>query len=320
MNLPKILVVDDRKFDRILYTEYLGNDNYVFHELDDGEHIIKAIQEFQPNLILLDWQMPRVGGLEALKMVKKNQAFKEIPIIIITGLEDENVLEEAFDYGSIDFLNKPVSSIELNARVLNAIRLKEAIQTVVKQKDELKTLSEIIKAQKNELEKSLELKTEKMNNDRDNFQNNLEEKNRKLITKELDSTKFINDIKSIRTRLTECYNTLKSEGSESPVLRKLLSIDREIENIGIKDNNWSDFKETFESIDPAFYEKLATINPRLTPLDLKNCAYIKLNLDNYEVSKILNIELKSLQMTRYRLKKKLKINENVQLREFIHSI
>jgi len=320
MNLPKILIVDDRKFDRILYTEYLGDSNYNFFELDDGEHILDTIQTFQPNLILLDWQMPRVGGLEALKMVKKNQAYKEIPIIIITGLEDENVLEEAFDYGSVDFLNKPVSSIELNARVLNAIRLKEALHTVIQQREELKTLSDIIKAQKDELEKSLELKTEKMNDDRDQFQNNIEEKNRKLMTMELDSTKFINDIKGIRSRLTECYNTLKSEGSESPVLRKILSIDREIESLGIEDTNWTDFKETFESIDPTFYEKLAKINPKLTPLDLKNCAYIKLNLDNYEVSKILNIELKSLQMTRYRLKKKLKVQENVQLREFIHSI
>jgi len=320
MNLPKILIVDDRKFDRMLYTEYLGDTNYVFKELDDGEHILETIQSFEPNLILLDWQMPRVSGLEALKMVKKNQAFKEIPIIIITGLEDENVLEEAFDYGSVDFLNKPVSSIELNARVLNAIRLKEAIQTVIKQKEELETLSQIIKAQKDELATSLVLKTEKMNQDRDTFQHNIEEKNRKLITMELDTTKFINDIKSIRSRLTECHSTLKSEGSTSPVLRKILSIDREIDSLGIKDNNWSDFRQTFESIDPVFYEKLAQINPRLTPLDLKNCAYIKLNLDNYEVSKILNIELKSLQMTRYRLKKKLQVQENINLREFIHSI
>jgi len=61
-------------------------------------------------------------------------------------------------------------------------------------------------------------------------------------------------------------------------------------------------------------------NPKLTTLDLKHCAYIKMNIDNYELARILNVEMKSLQMTRYRLKKKLSLEQEQSLREFIHSV
>jgi len=320
MNLPKILIVDDRQFDRILYKEYLGDGNYSFTELDDGENILETISAVGPDLILLDWQMPRVSGLEALKMIKKNQAFKNIPVIIITGLEDEKVLEEAFDFGSIDFLNKPVTRIELNARVLNAISLQDAIKRLASQTEELYSLNTIIKNQKVELEKSLEIKTQRMESDRNDFESDIDLKNKKLLSKELDTTKLINDIKSIQSLIQSCHQDLKSENSESKVLRKLKTIERDIDHLEIHDNGLEDFKETFESIDADFYKNLASINPKLTPNDLKNCAYIKMNLDNYEVAKILNVELKSLQMTRYRLKKKLKLDEKTQLREFILSI
>lgn len=320
MNLPKILIVDDRQFDRILYKEYLGEGNYAFSELDDGENILQTLAEFQPNLILLDWQMPRVSGLEALKIIKKNQAYKNIPVIIITGLEDEKVMEEAFDYGSIDFLNKPVTNIELNARVLNAISLQDAIKQMASQKEELSSLNAIIQEQKKELEKSLEIKTQRMASDRDIFQNDMDVKNKKLLSKELDTTKLINDIKSIKSLLQSCHYDLKIENKDSKVLRKLKTIERDIDHLELHNNGLEDFKEAFESIDTDFYKNLTHINPRLTPNDLKNCAYIKMNLDNYEVAKILNVELKSLQMTRYRLKKKLKLDEKTHLREFILSI
>jgi len=273
MNLPKILIVDDRQFDRILYKEYLGEGNYAFTELDDGENILQTLAEFQPNLILLDWQMPRVSGLEALKMIKKNQAYKNIPVIIITGLEDEKVLEEAFDYGSIDFLNKPVTSIELNARVLNAISLQDAIKQMASQKEELSSLNTIIQEQKKELEKSLEIKTQRMESDRDIFQSDMDIKNKKLLSKELDTTKLINDIKSIKSLLQSCHYDLKIENKDSKVLRKLKTIERDIDHLELHNNGLEDFKEAFESIDSDFYKNLTYINPRLTPNDLKNCAF-----------------------------------------------
>ena len=62
------------------------------------------------------------------------------------------------------------------------------------------------------------------------------------------------------------------------------------------------------------------INPKLTSLDLKHCAYMKMNIDNYDLSNILGVEMKSIQMTRYRLKKKLNLDAEKSLREYVLSI
>jgi len=317
MDLPLILIVDDRDFDRILYKEYLGEANFRFNELDNGERILEKMGEELPDLILLDWQMPRVGGLDTLKIVKKNKAFSNVPIIIITGLQDENVLEEAFDYGSIDFLNKPVSKIELTARVHSVIKLNEASRTLQSQKRELLELNQIINNQKSELEKSLALKSQLLDSNEVEHQKNINEVKRKLMTLDLDNTKITNHLKAFKDQLDDCYNSLRSENNESIVLRKLRQLTRNVESIAMEDQSWTEFKEVFESLDSEFFNKLSVRNPKLTSLDLKHCAYIKMNLDNYEVASIFNVELKSLQMTRYRLKKKLKLDNEENLREFI---
>jgi len=320
MDLPKILIVDDREFDRILYKEYLDDTNFSFAELDDGEGILDQLKQEKPDLMLLDWQMPRQGGLDTLKMIKKNNSFKDIPIIIITGLQDEKVLEEAFDYGSVDFLNKPVSKIELVSRVMNVLKLVEAQRTLLTQKRELLDLNQIIKNQKSELEKSLALKSQLLETNAVEFDKELNERNRKVVSLEVDHSKFGNQIKELKKQVVDAYGALKSENSESQVLKKMRSIERAIDAMDVSESSWNDFKSAFESIESEFFTKLTQINPKLTSLDLKHCAYIRMNLDNYEVSKILNVEMKSLQMTRYRLKKKLNLTETIHLREFILAV
>ena len=320
MELPYVLIVDDREFDRILYKEYLGEQNYIFDELEDGIGILDKLSQKKPDLILLDWQMPRQGGLETLKILQKNKAFCDIPIIIITGLQDESVLEEAFDYGSIDFLNKPVSKIELMARVLNAIKLTEATQLLRTQKRELLDLNQIINTQKEELQKALALKSQLLDTNEIEHKKSINEVKRKLLTIEMDNTKVSSHLKSFKSQLEETYALLKEENGESVVLRKLRHLERNVDNILREDQSWHEFKDVFQSIDSEFFNKLTLRNPKLTSLDLKHCAYIKMNLDNYEVANILNVELKSLQMTRYRLKKKLNLTQDESLREFILTV
>ncbi len=319
MDLPKILIIDDREFDRIIYREYLGEANYQFEELEDGLGVLEKLPEIKPDLILLDWQMPRQGGLETLKIIKKNKAFSDLPIIIITGLQDEKVLEEAFDYGSLDFLNKPVSKIELMARVLNAIKLNDATAALLKQKKELLDLNQIINSQKEELEKSLSIKTELLDTSEEEHKKDIGEVKRRMLTMEMDNTKVSTNMKNILSLVDECYTQLKSENPESSVLRRLRQLERRVSELASEDQSWSEFKDVFESMDGEFFNKLTERNPKLTTLDLKHCAYIKMNIDNYELARILNVEMKSLQMTRYRLKKKLNLTQDENLREFILS-
>ncbi len=318
---PKVLIVDDREFDRILYKEYLNEVNYDFFELDDGAGIMDFLQSTMPDIILLDWQMPLVGGMATLKLLKQNSAFKEIPVIIITGQKDEQVMDEAFAFGGIDFLNKPVSKTELTARVLNVLNLTNATKLLIEQKNELQELNSIIKVQKEELKESLLLKTQMSEQREKNLSQEMNVEKRKMMTMEVDSNKIFNNLTGIRSSIQDCSKSLTGiESIPLAVLKKLKSVDREIESL-IEENKSKDkFQELFASIDPLFFKKLSAVNSKLTPLDLKHCAFIKMNIDNYELKRVLNVEMKSIQMTRYRLKKKLKLSEDDSLREFIFAI
>jgi len=316
---PNVLIIDDREFDRVLYKEYLGDEQYEFSELDDGESAIAQLNTKEYDLILLDWQMPRVGGLETLRNVK-NSAHRETPIIIITGLEDEKVLEQAFDYGGVDFINKPVSKIELNSRVNSVLKLYHSTKMLIKQKEELQSLNTIISSQKEELQEAFKIKQELAAIKEEQQQVEIDDKNRKIMTMEVDTSKSVNQVKNINSLISEGKKILSQDANGHLGISILNKLQKEVEDLFGKEDSWSDFKEIYESIEPEFFKKLTTINPKLTSLDLQHCAYIKMNLDNYEITKILNVELKSLQQTRYRLKKKLKVEENSKLREFIVAI
>lgn len=318
-NKPNILIIDDREFDRVLYKEYLGDEQYNFTELDDGEGAIVALNEGTFDLILLDWQMPRVGGLETLRNVK-NSPHKETPIIIITGLEDDKVLEQAFDYGGVDFINKPVSKVELNSRVNSVLKLFHSTKMLLKQKEELESLNIIISQQKEELQETFKIKQELSAIKEEQQQLEIDDKNRKIMTMEVDTSKSVNQVKNINKLISDGKKILSQDESGQLGISILTKIQKELEDLFGKEDSWSDFKQIYESIEPEFFKKLTNINPKLTSLDLQHCAYIKMNLDNYEITKILSVELKSLQQTRYRLKKKLKVGESAKLREFIVSL
>lgn len=317
MKKHNVLIIDDREFDRVLYKEYLGEENFNFYELDDGDAAISQLNAIETDLILLDWQMPRVGGLDTLRLVKGNSKFVNIPIIIITGLEDDEVLQQAFDYGGVDFINKPVSKVELLSRVSSVLTLFAASNQLKKQKDELEELNKIITQQKEDLKESFKLKEELAHLKVEKQQNEINDKNRKIMTMEVDSSKTQNKVKSIQNLLKEGKKILATESSSNLGISILNKLERELKELFGGDGNWDEFKNIYEAIEPEFFKSLSGINPKLTSLDLQHCAYIKMNLDNYEITKILNVELKSLQQTRYRLKKKLKVNEGEKLREFL---
>jgi len=315
-----ILIVDDREFDRILYKEYLDDNKYVFTELDDGESVLTELGKKNYDLILLDWQMPRVGGLEVLQNIKNHKELIEVPIIVITGLKDESVLQTVFEFGGLDFIYKPVSKTELKSRVESTLKLSQFTKELKLQKQQLENMNEIISIQKEELEKTLHIKNELAELKEQKLNSEISATKRQLVTFELESTKIYKSLQEIRGELKKFLNEMIQSGELPSYRVKLSKLVKNIEQISHGQDSFSDFKRVFENIDPSFFQKLSQINPKLTSLDLKHCAYIKLNLDNYEISKILNVEPKSIQMTRYRVKKKLKLDERTSLKQFVNSL
>ncbi len=117
----------------------------------------------------------------------------------------------------------------------------------------------------------------------------------------------------------EFLGTLKDqlkESESSKVKSVIKTIDKDIS----EEYNWKLFKDAFNNADKDFFKKIKSKHPDLTSNDLKLCAYLRLNLSSKEIAPLLNISVKSVEIKRYRLRKKMFLPRNVNLVEYILSI
>ena len=118
----KILIVEDEKDIRDLIIYSLEGKGYQTISTDDGEKAIKMLKENKPDLIILDWMLPSVSGLEICRSIRRDIKTKNIPIIMLTAkiTEEDKVL--GLDSGADDYITKPFSTAELNSRVKAILR------------------------------------------------------------------------------------------------------------------------------------------------------------------------------------------------------
>ena len=84
--------------------------------------------------------------------------------------------------------------------------------------------------------------------------------------------------------------------------------------------DWEFFKEAFNNADKDFLKKIKELHPKLTPNDLKLCAYLRLNLSSKEIAPLLNISVRSVEIKRYRLRKKMELEHEDSLVEYILAV
>ena len=113
----RILVVDDDPDIRALANLALSQDGHVVIEASSGEEALAAIKASAPDLLLLDLVMPEQGGLEVLKILRSNPATAALPVVVLTGMDDEVTTRVGFELGATDYLTKPFSVPQLAARV-----------------------------------------------------------------------------------------------------------------------------------------------------------------------------------------------------------
>lgn len=118
--------------------------NYDILQTNNPNEVINIASEKKLDLIITDWMMPGLTGIELIKQIRNNKETAEVPIIIATGvmLSPDN-LREALEIGAVDYIRKPIEPIELIARVQSAVLLKESFDEISKQKDELLTKSAV---------------------------------------------------------------------------------------------------------------------------------------------------------------------------------
>lgn len=141
----KILVVDDNPSSIDLVTESLNDEGYQFITAGDGSEALAKVRDESPHLVIMDVVMPRMGGYEACRIIKSNQAFGFTPIILMTAREDVGSKVEGLELGADDYLIKPVNPGELAARVKSMLRLKQATDELQQKQAELTKLNEKLK-------------------------------------------------------------------------------------------------------------------------------------------------------------------------------
>ena len=110
--MKKILFIEDEQALQTTFKDVLGNKDYKVISAFDGEEGLKLTQEENPDLILLDLILPRKEGIEVLREIKENEEIKDIPVIVLTNLEDLKNVEKALNLGAKNYLVKANYTLE----------------------------------------------------------------------------------------------------------------------------------------------------------------------------------------------------------------
>jgi class 3 adenylate cyclase len=121
----KILIVDDEPFNLDLLEQELTDQNYAIERASDGVEALEKVDSFLPDVILLDYMMPRMNGLEVINRLKQNDRYRSIPVILLTAKASQEDKVKGLDAGAEDYVVKPFDSVELLARVRSMMRLKQ---------------------------------------------------------------------------------------------------------------------------------------------------------------------------------------------------
>jgi len=125
----KVLIVDDEAPIRDMLRMALELADFTCIEADSAQKAHGAIVDHAPNLILLDWMLPGSSGIELLRRLKRDEATKDIPIIMLTAKVEEDNKIQGLEVGADDYVTKPFAPKELIARIKAVLRRSGALLT-----------------------------------------------------------------------------------------------------------------------------------------------------------------------------------------------
>ncbi len=239
----------------------------------NGKIALQIIAQQKPDLIITDWEMPEMDGLEMIKVLKADEETRDIPIIVATGvmLESDD-LKTALETGAVDYVKKPIDTTELIARTQSALKLAEYQKQIIE--DKYRQLSEntLYLLQANEFNAQLVKKLQ-----------NLYEKTN-------------TEDKETNSLFDEIINELQSK---------------------LREDSWKRFEIYFQRLYNDFVKDLMKKYPSLTSNDIKLCAFLKQGMSSKDIAAITYQTDESVRVARYRLRKKLSLDQSQNLTSFL---
>ena len=287
----KVLLVDDEPQNIRNLFEILNPDIYRAFVATNGKIAIEQTIKHQPDAIIMDWDMPEMDGMEAIKIIRISDDIKDIPIIVATGkMTTVENLRTALETGANDFIRKPYDPIEIEARVNSMIRLRMEQQKIARLE------KEIFKHKLNELNREMEI-------------------NQQELTAA--KIRLIYNNKIIETLIAELQNLGELVNLDSE--KKLTDIISSLK-VNTATLNWKEFENHFGKVHPSFFTNLRNRFPGLSINETEHCAFIKLNMTTNEMIAITHKNENALKKARQRLKKKFGLGSEDSLYNFIKEI
>ncbi len=285
----KILIVDDKKEYLQTAMQYIIEDSipYALLSAPNGEIGIEIATKELPDVIVMDWEMPGISGVEATRQLKNKKETKDIPIIIATGIRiTPDDLRFALEAGASDFLRKPLDKTEFLARVNSHLKQAEYVKTIKSQAD-------IILAAENA----------KLN----------------------DMVQYLNDANQDTSDvLTFYYHTLTLLAQKLEEIKVGDCFDDDVESVisALRTINQRAKSLLDRNLFPnkQFVECLLKSHDKLTAREIQLCYLIKQGLQTKEIADLTFREPGSVKVSRSRLRKKLLLDEKENLYTYLNNV
>jgi DNA-binding response OmpR family regulator len=290
-NKYKVLLADDEPQNIKNLFETLNSNVYRIFVAPNGMSAVDLAIKHQPDAIIMDWDMPEMDGIEAIKIIRASDVTKNIPVIVATGrMTTVENLRTALEAGANDYIRKPYDPIEIDARIKSMIRLRE---------EQIKTIrleNKIIRYKLDEANREIELNNQ-----------SLAASKIRLIYHSKNNESLIDDLQNLG-------NIVDVEAKK--IVFDIVSAMK----ANTKSYNWTEFENHFDKVHPVFFSNLQKRFPDLTSNETELCVFIKLNMTTREIMAITFKTDIALKKARQRLKKKLGLNTDDSLYSFIKEI
>lgn len=284
----KILLADDEPQNVRILFDALNPEIYRLFVASNGKSAIEQAIIHLPDAIIMDWEMPEMNGLEAIRIIRTTGEIMDIPIIVATGkmTRVEN-LRTALETGANDYIRKPYDPIEIEARIKSMIRLN------LEQKKNISLEKAIVQQKLDEASRQMEINMQALTVSK-----------LQLISNSKNNESLIGELQNLSAHVDETGEQMISE-----IISGL--------RVNIAAINWKEFENHFEKVHPSFFANLHKRFPELTSSECELCAFIKLNMTNKEILAMTQKTDNTLKKSRQRLKKKLGLDNDDSLYHFI---